>query len=61
MTLRKDTHRLAGAVLYELSKRFNLNVDPKIGINPNAFLGIHLRTSSDAVKVGLAQMTDGTR
>ncbi len=55
LPLRNDSHRLAAAVLYELSKRFQLDFDPKKGINPDAFVGIHLRTSSDAVKVSLIQ------
>ena len=52
LTARTDAYRLAAAVLYELSRRFLLTgFDAKASINPNAFLGIHLRTSSDAVKV----------
>ena len=51
LTFRKDTQRLAAAVLYELKTRFKLNIDPHTGITKDAYLGVHLRTSADAVHV----------
>jgi hypothetical protein len=51
LSLRKDTHRLAAAVLYELSSRYSLSMDPQEPFTADSFLGIHLRTATDAVKV----------
>lgn len=38
-------------MLYELNSRFNLNIDPQTAIANDAYLGVHLRTSTDAVGV----------
>lgn len=51
LTFRRDVRRLAATVLYELSQKFSLDLDPSQAVNKNGFLGLHLRTSADAVKV----------
>jgi hypothetical protein len=40
--------RLAATVLYELSQEFDLHLDPTQAVHNNVFMGIHLRTSTDA-------------
>lgn len=51
LPFRADVRLLAAAILYEMSERFSLNLYPAEAINPGAFMGIHLRTSMDAIKV----------
>jgi hypothetical protein len=51
VSLRQDAHHLAAAVIYELSAQYSLILNASIGINTDGFLGIHLRTATDAVKV----------
>lgn len=53
LAFRNDAQRLASAALYELSTRFNLNIDPSSRIAKNAYLGVHLRTAADAMRVSL--------
>ncbi|KAG0645609.1 hypothetical protein D0Z07_8526 [Hyphodiscus hymeniophilus] len=49
VTFRKDTRYLASTILFELSSRFRLNIDSSSRIPSDAFVGVHLRTSADAV------------
>jgi hypothetical protein len=51
LTMRNETQELAASILYQLSQRFSLNLIPSKVHNDNGFLGIHLRTSTDAVGV----------
>ena len=44
-------YHLASIVLFELSKRFHLELNPNVMINPGGFVGVHLRTAKDATKV----------
>ena len=55
--MRDDTYRLAAATLYELSRRYSLSLEPAQNFNTNGFLGIHLRTSADAVNVSFNTLT----
>lgn len=52
LLVRQEAYHLAGVVLYELFKRFKLNLNPAKVINPNTYMGVHLRSSIDAIKVG---------
>ncbi|RFU30229.1 hypothetical protein B7463_g6105, partial [Scytalidium lignicola] len=50
LPLRRDVHRLAAVILYELYSHYHLSIDPSVTTtNPQAhsFIGIHLRTASD--------------
>jgi len=57
---RKDIMRLVGLVLYEMSVRFNIDMDPSNLLAPGGFAGIHLRTSSDAMVVSNLKITSTT-
>jgi hypothetical protein len=48
---RPDVRRIAAAVLYALSKKHSLNLDPG-KITPGKFYGAHLRTGNDAKVAG---------
>ena len=52
LQFRPDARRLAALCMGEMSRRFSLHLDPKQNLYTAAYLGAHLRTSSDAVKVG---------
>lgn len=52
LQFRPDARRLAALCMAELSHRFQLAIEPKHNIYQNAYMGAHLRTSSDAVKAG---------
>ncbi|KAK0734002.1 hypothetical protein B0T26DRAFT_633050 [Lasiosphaeria miniovina] len=43
----EDARRLAAAALYNLSKGFGFNLDPRKGIKESTFVGAHLRTETD--------------
>lgn len=49
---RHDTRVLAAKALYELSRAFDLNLDPAREIHEDAYLGAHLRTADDALRAG---------
>jgi hypothetical protein len=49
---RPDTTRLAATLLFELSRKFSVNLGPGEGITPRAFMGAHLRTDVDAIAAG---------
>lgn len=44
---REDVKLLAASGLYNMRKRFNLNLDPRQGIRRESFVGVHLRTEKD--------------
>jgi len=49
----EETRRLAAIVYYELSQRFQFNIDPAAtGIPNNTYYGAHLRTAADAAAAG---------
>ncbi|KAL3423530.1 hypothetical protein PVAG01_05277 [Phlyctema vagabunda] len=50
LQIRSDMRRLAATASYELSKRFNLGLDPEAQLYKQAFFGAHLRTEKDALK-----------
>lgn len=52
LQFRPDARRLAALCMAEISRRFRLAMDPKQNLYTNAYMGAHLRTSSDAVKAG---------
>ncbi|KAI9745649.1 MAG: hypothetical protein M1818_001183 [Claussenomyces sp. TS43310] len=47
LSFQPDIQRLAASILHHLSIRYSLNLDPAVGIYPNAFLGIHLPDPQD--------------
>jgi len=47
---REDTRRLAATVLWELSRKFELDLEPNEFMDGGMFFGAHLRTASDAAK-----------
>jgi hypothetical protein len=51
LQLRPDIRKLASTAIYELGRRFALDLDPKAQIHSNAYFGAHLRTEKDAVRV----------
>ncbi|KAK0670720.1 hypothetical protein QBC41DRAFT_317188 [Cercophora samala] len=48
---RKDARVLAGIALYNLHKKYHLNLDPKQGFQHSTFPGLHLRTEADAAPI----------
>lgn len=46
--------RLATRVLYALSTKYDLPVNPKVGLATSSYFGVHLRTAADAAAVGWA-------
>jgi hypothetical protein len=48
---RQDIVRIAALVLYEMSVRLNIKINPRDMLAPGSFAGVHLRTSSDATAV----------
>ena len=46
--------RLAASVLHALSTRYELSVNPKVGLTKSSYFGVHLRTAEDAAAVGWA-------
>lgn len=52
LRINPTIRRIAAMVVQELAKRFDLQIDPRVPIPRNAFLGAHLRTESDAAKAG---------
>jgi len=47
---REDVRRLAAAVLWELSSKFELNLEATEFMTSGMFFGAHLRTAADAAK-----------
>jgi hypothetical protein len=47
LRVRKDARELAASALFNLCKKFNLNLDPQQGYHPKSFVGVHLRTEED--------------
>jgi len=47
-----EIRRLAASALYELSMRFDLGIDPAVGLTSGKYFGAHLRTSDDATRLG---------
>jgi hypothetical protein len=49
LRVRTDARRLAASVLFSLSRRFRLRLDPRVGHQPAtaSFVGVHLRTEDD--------------
>lgn len=49
LRFREDSRRLASTVLYALSSKYELNLDPSSkGVSVGKFYGAHLRTAADA-------------
>ncbi|CAP60522.1 uncharacterized protein PODANS_1_8170 [Podospora anserina S mat+] len=48
---RKDARVLAAIALYNLHKKYQLNLDPKQGFQHSTFPGLHLRTEADATPI----------
>lgn len=49
LSFREDARALAAKVLWELTRRFGLAVDPTQAITPGAYYGAHLRLEADAL------------
>jgi hypothetical protein len=49
---RPDATRLAATVLFDLSRKYSLRLNPEEGITRRAFMGAHLRTEADANAAG---------
>jgi hypothetical protein len=47
LRIRSDARRIAAAALFNLHKRFSLGIDPRLGLNNESFVGVHLRTEKD--------------
>ncbi|PQE31878.1 alteRNAtive oxidase protein [Rutstroemia sp. NJR-2017a WRK4] len=56
-----EIRTLASTILYSLSQRYNLDLDPEQGIQANKFYGAHLRTSKDAKAAGWTPFEVQTR
>ncbi len=55
LRIREDARRLAGAVLWSMSEKYDLNLDYSNPDNPlpaGKWMGAHLRTAADATKAG---------
>lgn len=52
MRLRPEARRLAGIVIHNLARRYNLPINPRRPYYPNVFFGAHLRTDVDAQRAG---------
>lgn len=53
LLFRADLRVLAAKVLYSLSNKYSLSLDPtQSGLGNNKFVGAHLRTAEDAIAVG---------
>ena len=51
LRIREDIRLLAASGLYNMQKRFNLNLDPRNGIKRDSFIGVHLRTEKDVAGI----------
>jgi Holliday junction resolvase len=49
LSFRNDTRALAAKILWELKKKFDVDIEPTKAINQNAFYGAHLRLEQDAL------------
>lgn len=49
LRIRTDARQLAASALFNLQKRFDLQIDPRRGIRNGSFVGVHLRTELDTV------------
>jgi hypothetical protein len=47
LRIRTDARRLAASGLFNMGRKFKLNLDPRIGYHPGSFVGVHLRTERD--------------
>ncbi|KIH90395.1 hypothetical protein SPBR_00591 [Sporothrix brasiliensis 5110] len=50
LRVRKDMRALAATVLFNLQKAFDLQIDPRKGIDIDAFVGVELRTLPDPLR-----------
>lgn len=50
LRVRQDLRALAAAVLFNLQKAFDLQIDPRKGIDIDAFVGVELRTQPDPLR-----------
>ena len=49
LRIRQDARQIAAVALYNMQKRYKLNLDPRTGIKNGKFVGVHLRTEADVV------------
>lgn len=52
LRFREDVRRLAATVLFALSEKHGLGLDPHNGIEPGKFYGAHLRAANEAEAAG---------
>lgn len=50
LRVRQDLRALAATVLFNLQKAFDLQIDPRKGIDIDAFVGVELRTQNDPLR-----------
>ncbi|KAK0731620.1 hypothetical protein B0H67DRAFT_597472 [Lasiosphaeris hirsuta] len=51
LRIREDARRVSASALYNMQKRFQLQLDPRHGLKSDTFAGLHLRTERDAEHV----------
>jgi hypothetical protein len=52
LTFPASIYYLAFSVLHTLNERYNLSISPFALSSPTPYMGVHLRTSEDAIKAG---------
>jgi hypothetical protein len=50
LRIRPDARRIAASALFNLHKRFQLGIDPRLGLQNDSFVGVHLRTEVDTLR-----------
>ncbi|KAI9746383.1 MAG: hypothetical protein M1818_000096 [Claussenomyces sp. TS43310] len=58
LPFRQDVEHLAAKTLWALRTRYNLPIEPAQPISTGAYLGVHLRTDADAVRMGWPSYAD---
>lgn len=47
LRIREDARQVAAVALYNMQKKYKLDLDPRTGIKNGKFVGVHLRTEAD--------------
>jgi hypothetical protein len=50
LRIRPDARRTAASALFNLHKRYYLGIDPRLGLQNDSFVGVHLRTEVDTLR-----------
>jgi len=51
LRVRQDARELAASALFNMKKMFDLDLDPRNGIDRDSFMGVHLQTEQDVTGV----------